>query len=211
MKHTYELITPEDTRLNTISSKVQLEDIATPRVQKIVSEMTRIAHGERDEQHPELPSLVGLAAPQIGIFERIILFDAAATRDSSNFSVELKFLINPEITEASSNEELGREGCYSTGDIGGAVNRSKSIKINGLNEHGEPIEYELEDFMARIVQHEVDHLNGIRFPDRVRQPKHLHAFDFKSEEFQHYREEWMNWKKLYSFDDWLKVKNGDAS
>ena len=205
----YELISPYDVRLNAVSSEVV--DLVSTHVGQIIQAMTRIAMGERDEQHPELPSLVGLAAPQIGVFERIIAIDMKAGPEAANFDVDLRFIINPRLTNVSAEEELGREGCYSTGDIGGAAYRAKQVTITGFDQHAEPVSYNLNGYLARIAQHEVDHLNGIRFPDRVREPKHLHAFDFKSKDFQRYREEWMTWSNLYSVDDWLKVKQGENS
>ena len=203
----YELISPYDVRLNAVSSEVV--DLRSTHVGQVIQAMTRIAMGERDEQHPELPSMVGLAAPQIGVFERIIAIDMKAGPGAANFDVDLRFIINPRLTNVSAEEALGREGCYSTGDIGGAVYRAKQVTITGFDQHAGPVSYNLSDYLARIAQHEVDHLNGIRFPDRIRDPKHLHAFDFKSKEFQRYREEWMTWSNLYPIEDWLKVKQGE--
>lgn len=206
----YNLIPPTDLRLNQLSDQVNQADISNATIQEIISAMNEMAHGERSPERPELPSLVGLAAPQIGAFIRIILFDMNAMSNKANFDVDFRYVINPHITQASREEELGREGCYSTGDIAGAVFRSKRITVVGYSEVGEEVRYELEGFLARIVQHEVDHLNGIRFPDRVRSPEHLHTVAFDSAEFQDYREHWRDWAKHYPFTDWLKMK-GDKN
>ena len=203
----YELIAPTDTRLNGLSSAVAESDIFGSRVQAIVTAMTKIALGERDEEHPEKPSMVGLAAPQIGAFERIILFDHNAEAGQANFDVDLRFIINPIITWAGRDEELGREGCYSTSNICGAVFRSAEIQVTGLDEKGKHVHYGLHGFLARIVQHEIDHLNGIRFPDRVRQPEHLHMVD--KTDFQNYRENWAKWDQLCPVEGWLKLKSGN--
>ena len=204
----YDFIEPTDTRLNTISREVELDELSSEQIGTIVHEMARIAMGERDAEHPDRPSMVGLSAPQIGIFKRIILYDANATGLKSNFNTDLVFLINPEITSVSRDEELGREGCYSTGDIGGAVFRHKEIGISGYALDGTRVEKTMSGFLARILQHEIDHLNGIRFPDRIRRPEHLHRLDFQSDEFQLYRENWRTWKKILPIEDWLKVKGG---
>ncbi len=204
----YVILLPSDVRLNCVSSAVR--DVQSEHVAKVVQAMTKIAMGARDEKHPEAPSMVGLAAPQIGVFERIIAVDLNANPGSTNFDVDLRFIINPQIKDASVEEELGREGCYSTGDIAGAVYRAKSVTVVGLDLSGDLVEHRLEGFVARIVQHEIDHLNGIRFPDRIRDPKHLHAFESKLGEFQRYRTEWATWQNLYPVESWIKVKSGDS-
>lgn len=206
----YELIKPHDARLNNISQEVRDEEIRSQRVQNVIAAMTRIARGERDAEHPDLPSMVGLAAPQIGVFERIILLDLNAVGTKTNFDIDLKFIVNPVITEASEEEELGREGCYSTGDIAGAVFRAQHVTVRGLDEQGLHVTHTFEGFLARIAQHEIDHLNGIRFPDRIRTPQHLHKVDFDSAEFQRYREQWANWPNHYPFEEWLKMKKGEV-
>jgi len=75
-------------------------------------------------------------------------------------------LVNPEILEAR-GRELGMEGCLSLPGISGEIARAKVIRFHALNRQGEPVEMEAKDFFARIIQHEVDHLNGILLMDRV--------------------------------------------
>ena len=206
MSNEYKLIPATDTRLNGLSRRVLGGEIGGKYIQNIVKAMAKIAMGERDADHPNEPTLVGLAAPQLGEFVRIVLFDKIAGSGKPNFEPELVFIINPEITKASGEEDLGREGCYSTGDICAVIPRAKQITIRGLSTDGKKVEYELEDFQARIVQHEVDHLNGMRCPDRVRDPSRLHIV--KKADFQKYRENWQNWQELCSSEYWLKVKSG---
>ena len=127
--------------------------------------MFDIARGERTD--PEAKVMVGLAAPQIGISKRIILVDIGVDSDRKNLG-ELTAFINPEILWHSEELVDGREGCFSVDDrVVGVVPRSKSIKIRAYDREGNLVSLELADFTARIFQHETDHLNGIRFPDRV--------------------------------------------
>jgi peptide deformylase len=99
----------------------------------------------------------GLAAPQIGILRRVIVMDCG------NGLIEL---INPEILELR-GEQIGPEACLSFPGYSGIVKRAKYVKIKSLNRSGEPFILEGEDYLARCIQHEIDHLNGILFVDRI--------------------------------------------
>jgi peptide deformylase len=104
---------------------------------------------------------VGLAAPQVGIGERIIVIDPQQD-DVPPFA-----LINPEIIEASKETEKGEEGCLSIPGLRELVERSRRVVVRGLTPESEAREFALEGLPARIIQHEVDHLDGILFIDRV--------------------------------------------
>lgn len=104
---------------------------------------------------------VGLAAPQVGVSERVIVVDP---RDDV---VQPFALVNPEILEFSEDLDRGEEGCLSIPGLKEIVERPWSIRIRGLDREGAPVEFEAEGLLARILQHEVDHLDGILFPDRV--------------------------------------------
>lgn len=103
---------------------------------------------------------VGLAAPQAGISKRIII--ASPTMKEG----EEQVFINPEIVEAK-GREVGVEGCLSLPGISGEIPRAKVIKLKAQDRLGKSVEIQLKDFFARIIQHEVDHLNGILLIDRV--------------------------------------------
>ena len=204
----YELIPATDTRLNGISREITKDEFGSEFLQELIENMGRIAMQERDEEHPNRPTLVGLAAPQIGVFVQVILFDAAASSAQPNFNPDLQFVINPKIVKASDERELGREGCYSTGDIRAVVRRHTAVTVTGFDQDGKELNYNLTDFQARIVQHEIDHLNGVRCPDRIESPERLHKV--LPDEFQDYRENWAMWDKFYRPEDWLRIKHGGA-
>lgn len=100
---------------------------------------------------------VGLAAPQIGISKRIIVVDPGD---------RLIQIINPEIIY-SEGEQNGSEGCLSVPGKVGWLKRAHKVTVKGLDPSGETIEIEAMDFLARILQHEIDHLDGILFPDKA--------------------------------------------
>lgn len=115
--------------------------------------------------------LVGMAAPQIGKSLRIFVTEVRATKLREKLGIEpdqLRVFINPVIKKSSKKELLDWEGCGSVACAGlfGKVKRAKSVTIAALNEKGEKFELELEGLLARVIQHEMDHLNGIVFTDR---------------------------------------------
>jgi len=111
------------------------------------------------------PAAVGIAAPQVGRSQRIVIIDCSTTRKPVPNHGYL-VLVNPEITEWE-GFELGREGCLSVPDYTGNVIRAERIKVKAMDPRGNPLVFEMEGFEARALQHEVDHLDGILFIDRL--------------------------------------------
>lgn len=113
---------------------------------------------------------VGLAAPQIGVSKRIIVFKVPAERAGSGANdgpLDLQVLINPEIEPLSGEMDLGWEGCLSIPGLKGEVPRYRRIAYRGVDLKGEKVLRQAEGFHARVVQHEVDHLDGILYPERM--------------------------------------------
>ncbi len=111
------------------------------------------------------PAAVGIAAPQVGDFRRVIIIDCSQTRKPVPNHGRL-VLVNPEISKWD-GFELGREGCLSVPDYTGNVIRAERIKLTAQDPYGEPLEFDMEGYEARALQHEVDHLDGILFVDRL--------------------------------------------
>lgn len=109
---------------------------------------------------------VGLAAPQVAVPLRLIVVEYG---DDENPDVPPKLYVmaNPEITRASTETELGVEGCLSIPGYVGEVERSLEIVVRGQNRFGKPMKVRAKGWLARIFQHEIDHLNGILFIDRT--------------------------------------------
>jgi peptide deformylase len=111
----------------------------------------------------------GLAAPQIGVSQRVVIFGVTANpRYPGIEPVPDTVLINPVLTPLSPDEEEGWEGCLSVPGMRGWVPRFRRLRYRGYDENGNVIEREAEGFHARVVQHEVDHLDGILYPRRIR-------------------------------------------
>lgn len=120
---------------------------------------------------------VGLAAPQIGLSERLIVveyYEREEDEEDEEAPKKVWAVINPEIVKASEETLMGVEGCLSIPGLLGEVERHAEIQVKGLNRHGKPMKIKAKGWLARIFQHEIDHLNGVLFPDRatrVWQPK----------------------------------------
>ncbi|RCW51411.1 MULTISPECIES: peptide deformylase [unclassified Halanaerobium] len=124
-------------------------------VEKITEKTNELLDNMIDTMYAE--DGVGLAAPQVGILQRIAVVDIGEN---------LIELINPEII-SESGKSIMEEGCLSVPDETGEVIRSEKIKVKALNREGEEITFEAENFEARAIQHEIDHLEGILFIDKT--------------------------------------------
>lgn len=112
---------------------------------------------------------VGLAAPQIGVNLQLVIFGFGHnTRYPDAPAVPETVLINPQLTPLSQETEDGWEGCLSVPGLRGMVPRWKLLHYEGMDQSGNIISRDVEDFHARVVQHEVDHLEGILYPMRIR-------------------------------------------
>ncbi len=105
---------------------------------------------------------IGLAANQVGLLKRVIVFDGSPKEDDRNPQV----LINPEIV-ASEGSIKWNEACLSVVDYTADVIRKTRVQVKGLDRHGNPLNLEADDLLAVCLQHEIDHLDGVLFIDRI--------------------------------------------
>jgi peptide deformylase len=111
----------------------------------------------------------GIAAPQIGVSARVVIFELTDNPRYPHLTpVPYTVLVNPLITPLGEEQEEGWEGCLSVPGMRGLVPRFRRLRYQGFDALGAPIDRTVEGFHARVVQHEVDHLDGILFPQRVR-------------------------------------------
>lgn len=116
---------------------------------------------------------VGLAAPQINLPMQLAVIEYAEGEDDEENEdapprpKKLFVLINPEIIKVSEEKVLGVEGCLSIPGLIGEVERHEAIQVKALNRHGSPVKHKVDGWLARIFQHEIDHLNGVLFTDKA--------------------------------------------
>ncbi len=149
-----DIITYPDERLKTGCEPVETFDLA---LQSFIDHLI--------ETCTQGPGAVGIAAPQVGILQRICIVDATRARRPVDNHGHL-VLINPEITSWD-GFAVGREGCLSVPDYTGKVIRAEKIELKAQDRFGAPCTFTMTGFEARIAQHEVDHLDGILFLDRL--------------------------------------------
>jgi len=110
---------------------------------------------------------VGLAAPQVGVSNRLIVVEYPEDDEQEDSPKKLYVVVNPEIKEISEETEMGIEGCLSIPRLHGEVERALAVTVKGQTRHGQPFKIKAKDWLARIFQHEIDHLNGVVFTDRA--------------------------------------------
>ena len=154
--------------------------------------LLEVARPVADPRAPEIAALLldmqdtmaaldgaGLAAPQIGVPLRVVIFGGRPTpRYPDAAPVPYTVLINPVLDALSAEMEEDWEGCLSVPGMRGWVPRHQSLRYRGLNSEGATIDRQASGFHARVVQHEVDHLDGVLYPFRIRD---LHRFGFAAE------------------------------
>lgn len=154
------IITTPDPRLRAKSAKVRQ---VTPEIKQIIADMTE-ASLDWEKKHPyELSA--AMAAPQLGVNQRIIIVrDDLDNKDINTFTA----LINPEIIRTEGKVVKDYEGCLSVPEIYGMVARPDKVKVKAILEDGTEVRLKAAGYLARTLQHEIDHLNGILFIDHIR-------------------------------------------
>ena len=159
-----------DPRLLLKSEPVR--EFGTPALQELVRDM---------EETMRAANGAGLAAPQIGVLLRIVIFGGGATpRYPDAEPVPYTVLVNPELKPLNGGVAEDWEGCLSVPGMRGWVPRYRQLRYKGFDLQGAPIDRTAAGFHARVVQHEVDHLDGVLYPMRVRD---LRRFGFTEELF----------------------------
>lgn len=155
-----EILKMGDPRLLRVAQPVPDELLGTEELRQLIADMFDTMHANDG---------VGLAAPQIGVDLQLVLF---GFEDSERYpdapSVPQTVLLNPVITPESDLQEEGWEGCLSVPGLRGKVPRWQAIRYQGIDPDGVAIDRVADDFHARVVQHECDHLFGLLYPMRIR-------------------------------------------
>lgn len=194
-------VPPSSEVLNMVAEAVNPKDITGPDAQASVDRLLQELYANQGDG--DNPKLVGIAAPQLGISKRIIVI---RVNPFSEEKPDFYPFINPEIIETSEEAEEGPEGCFSTGFICGIVERAKTVTIKAFDREGQQVVKTFEGFQAREALHEIDHLDGIRFPDKIPDSKLQWV---EPEKFGRYRQEWASWPFPCSRETWEKMKAGN--
>jgi len=149
---------------------LEIKKYPDPVLKKKTEEMTEISEDIKKNIADMKETLIksrglGLAAPQVGLSKKIAIVRLVNSR--SDLEVESQASINPKIIKKSREKEVGEEGCLSFPNLFLKVKRHKSVEVEALNEAGQRVKIEAEGFSARVLQHEIDHLNNVLFIDRI--------------------------------------------
>ncbi len=154
-----EIITEPNKILRQVGKKLTQEEISSKKFKKFIKDLTETMY---------IRDGVGIAAPQVGqsVMLCVIAKDFTPTREKD------LILINPVWEKKSIAKLVDEEGCLSVPGVYGLVKRYKKIKVTASDEQGKEICFEAVDFPARVIQHEIDHLNGILFIDKAKKLRH---------------------------------------
>jgi len=136
----------------------------TPEIRQLMDDMIETMRAA---------SGVGLAAPQVNVPLRVIVAEVPKDPENPEAGTLVYALANPEIVRISHEREEGEEGCLSIPGVYGYVERAKSVTVRALGRSGRRVRIRAEGFLARVLQHEVDHLNGILFIDHITDPEKM--------------------------------------
>lgn len=158
-----DIITLPDPRLRQKSAKVQS---ITPEIVKLVEDMTAVALDWEDSRPHEISA--ALSAVQIGRMEKVVIVRSDLDDKASR---EFIALINPEIVKYEGEIVTDYEGCLSVVGVYGKVPRHSKIRVKALDINGNEVRFRADGFLANVIQHEIDHTNGIVFIDHIRDNK----------------------------------------
>lgn len=155
-----QVLTYPNPKLFETAEEVEIIDGVVPmNIEKLIEDMCETMYAENG---------VGLAAPQVGVLKRVIVLDVSLTKDETGERVRAPIaMINPVVVEKSKKIVAGLEGCLSIPGYYDYVDRSKSIRVKAYTKEGKPSETEASDVLARGILHEVDHLDGKIYLDRL--------------------------------------------
>jgi len=169
-----DIITLPNPHLREKSAKItELND----EVKKLIDEMTSAALDWEASRPHEISA--ALAAVQVDVLEKVVIVRSDFDNKESN---EFTALINPEIVKYEGKLVEDYEGCLSVKDVYGHVPRYSKIRVRAVNLDGQEVRFKAEGFLARVIQHEIDHTNGIVFIDHIKDtPKAFYTLDAKGE------------------------------
>ncbi len=150
----------------------------TPAVQQLMDDMV--------ETMRDAPG-VGLAGPQVDVPLRVIVVEVPKDFEAPDAGTWLYTLANPEVARASDEIEEGQEGCLSIPNIHGLVERPAAVTVKALDRNGKRIRIKADGYLARVLQHEIDHLDGILFLDHITDPQKV--FEIEPEDVEDNLEE----------------------
>jgi peptide deformylase len=169
-----------DLEILTVDNPQQLKTLRSKakKVQRVTPKLVDFAYTMLETMRNAAG--VGLAAPQVGVLQRFFVAELPEDPEA-NQSAQTYILFNPEIVKGR-GEQIGYEGCLSIPGYIGEVARDEQITVKGLDEKGKAVRFKLDGYLARVFQHEIDHLDGILYTDRLTDPETFQPVEEGQEE-----------------------------
>lgn len=196
------VLEPSNPLLRKACTTIPKKDLRKTSVQEEIEAMIDFVYGTNNKgkkRKTNQSMTVGLSANQVGLSKRISIVDMAIGKRGYS---DIQVLINPEIVWSSISMVEHGEGCVNLPTIWGYVMRSKRIKVKALDRSGNELLLTLKGWPAILLQHEVDHLNGKLFIDKLLDPKKAHWVG--KGDYKKYKTEKKNWKKFIDVSEIVK-------
>ncbi len=197
-----EALDPKDPLLRKICQQVSRQELKTKKFQEIVESVLDFTY-EKSNKGPQRDrnkhTTVGLSANQVGVDKQISVVDLAIGKKEIT---DMHIIINPAITWKSKTKTNRCEGCVNLPHIWGYVERSARVRVKAMDRSGNLIQIDAKGWPAILLQHEIDHLNGYLFIDKLPDPKK--ALLVKEGEFKTFNKEKKNWTQYIDVSDLIK-------
>lgn len=182
------------------AGEIALADIRKEKTQTIIENMLDFVYGTNNKginRNKNKPMTIGLSANQVGILKKISIVDLAMRRSQHS---DIHVIINPKIIKHSKVVLLRREGCVNLPNIWGMVPRYKSVTVQYIDRWGNDVVMKAKGWVAVLMQHEIDHLNGTLFIDRLSDPKKAHKVEDK--QLLEYKKRYKDWDTFIDVTEW---------
>lgn len=198
------VLNPKEKLLRTSCNIVPKKDLRRTSVQEEIEALIDFVYGNNNKgqnRKRDHATTVGLSANQVGINKRISIVDLAIGKRGYG---DIHVLINPEIVWSSKTVATRVEGCVNLPSIWGKVTRSQRVKVKALDRSGNELLLTLNGWPAILLQHEIDHLNGKLFIDKLEDPTKAHLVD--KGDYLKYKKQKTAWKKFIDVTDLIQEK-----
>ncbi len=191
-----------DYRLRTVCQEISGKALHVKETQKTIDALLDFVYGQNNKGERGdrgKPMTIGLSANQVGVMKRISIVDfAMRRRDTSDVHV----FLNPKIPWYSKTVVIRWEGCVSLPNIWGEVPRFKRVKVQAIDRWGNEFIIDAKGWQAVLLQHEIDHLNGVLFIDRLKDPTKAHLV--KLSQYLQYKKNRKTWKQFVDVSKWRR-------
>lgn len=197
---------PTDPRLRQVCKEINRRELHSKKLQNTIDRLLDFVYGRSNKgqkSNRNKPMTIGLSANQVGIMQKICVVDFAIRRRTQS---DVHVFLNPKITWYSKTVLKRWEGCVNLPNIWGEVPRFKTVKVSAVDRWGNEFTIKAKGWQAVLLQHEIDHLNGVLFIDRLKDPTKAHLV--KPDQYKLYKKNHKHWTQYIDVSRWRKNVSG---